>query len=242
MLVGHHHEEAGRQPMVGADLGDGLNRLGLVELLAGEAGHALALLHEAQQRRAVEKAAHLDQVVDEIAVQARDCREQDVVAASPAPDRPGRQKSRRASIPARRLRRTRSSGDGTAAGLPAFPGRARSCRGTRSTGSRAPSPSCRAARCRERPRAPRRSSRPSTWSPAAAAATPRQTSDAAGAAGRARVRDRPAGGRRAHARSTDRPHRGRRAVPPASASSNGSRHASSTSSSRRNVVGFGEPM
>ena len=85
----------------------GVDGLALVQLFAGQAGDALALLDEAQERRAMEEPRDLDQVVHEIAVQARRGRDQDVVAPAGLEliERAERGRCRCPTSPARRTRR-----------------------------------------------------------------------------------------------------------------------------------------
>ena len=75
---------------------DGLDHLVLAQLLAGHAGHAAALAPEADDRRPVVAARHLDHVVD-------------VVAVEPARSWSGRRSTRFADLDARRRRGTSSA-------------------------------------------------------------------------------------------------------------------------------------
>ena len=58
---------------------NGIDDLSFVQLFAGEACDALALLHEPQERRVGKKSRHLDEIVHEVAVQARCRRDQHVI-------------------------------------------------------------------------------------------------------------------------------------------------------------------
>ena len=111
----------------------------------------------------MKEARDLDEVVHEVAVQAGRRRDQHVVAPAGV-ELAEREELRPAAVPVRPARRTRRNDDGAAAGRRRLRPRARSCRGTRSTDSRAPSPWRRAAASRAACRARCRSSRPSTSS------------------------------------------------------------------------------
>ncbi len=79
LLVGEHGDEAQRAPDLREGPAHGVEDLGIAELFAGEVRHTFALLHEAEQRRAVEVAGHAHDVVDEVSVEARRRRDDDVV-------------------------------------------------------------------------------------------------------------------------------------------------------------------
>jgi len=82
LLVGDEHEEWRRHAVTRRRVLHRFDDLGLVELLAGKARHASALLHEAQQRGFMEEAGDFDEVVHEVAVQTGCRGEQHVVAAA----------------------------------------------------------------------------------------------------------------------------------------------------------------
>ena len=82
LLVRDHQKKGRLETQRSRTLLHRRNRLRLVELLAGQIGHALPLLDEAQERRFVEAPFHAEKVVHEVTVQARRRGDDDVILAS----------------------------------------------------------------------------------------------------------------------------------------------------------------
>ena len=79
-LVGDEKKEWRREAVSTRRALDRVDHLRFVELFAGEAGDALALLHEPDERRLAIAPGHFDEIVHEIAVQSRRGGHHDVVA------------------------------------------------------------------------------------------------------------------------------------------------------------------